>query len=150
MLKVCVGCVGVLTLSACAGRAPQLAPLVMVSDRQLDCTEIEAETRLNNQRISDLAIERGWKMGQNAVAGVMGFMIWPAWLGLDLQDAAGKEAASLSQRNEYLLALARERCHPANQMAGVAVRDPEPATELSMSPLASNAEITPTLSLASH
>jgi hypothetical protein len=138
MLRFAVSCFVLLSLSGCAGRAPQPAPLVMVSDRQLDCGEIEAETKLNNQRISDLAIEQGWKMGQNAVAGVVGFMIWPAWLGLDLQDAAGKEAKALSQRNEYLLTLAAERCRPATQTASVVPRE-----ELIMppSPLANNSEI---------
>lgn len=135
MLKVCVGCLIVLTLSACAGRTPQPAPLVMASDRQLDCGAIEAEIKLNNQKISDLAIEKGWKMGQNAVAGIAGFMIWPAWLGLDLQDAAGKEANALTQRNEYLLALSRERCQPKSQTASL------PLPEPTLSPLASNAEI---------
>lgn len=135
MLKVCVGCLIVLTLSACAGRTPQPAPLVMASDRQLDCGAIEAEIKLNNQKISDLAIEQGWKMGQNAVAGIAGFMIWPAWLGLDLQDAAGKEASALTQRNEYLLALSRERCQPESQTASL------PQPEPTLSPLASNAEI---------
>lgn len=138
MLRFGVSCFVLLSLSACAGRPPQTAPLFMVSDRQLDCNEIEAETKLNNQRISDLAIEQGWKMGQNAVAGVVGFMIWPAWLGLDLQDAAGKEAKALSQRNEYLLSLAADRCRPATQTASVTPRE-----ELIVppSPLANNSEI---------
>lgn len=138
MLRTVVGCFVLFALSGCAGRAPQPAPLVMVSDRQLDCGEIEAEIKLNNQRISDLAIEQGWKMGQNAVAGVVGFMIWPAWLGLDLQDAAGKEAKALNQRNEYLLTLAPERCRPATQTASVTPRE---ELALPPSPLADNSEI---------
>ena len=117
MRKVCIGCLAVLSLSACAGRAPQPIPLVMVSDRQLDCDGIKA--------------------------GIVGFMVWPAWLGLDLQDAAGKEAAALSQRNEYLLALARERCQPRSQTASLPQADP------TFSPLASNAEILST-SLVSY
>ena len=136
MRKVCIGCLAALSLSACAGRAPQLTPLVLVSDRQLDCPAIQAETKINNQKISDLAIERSWKIGQNAVAGVVGFMVWPAWLGLDFQDAAGKEAYALSQRNEYLLALAAERCQPATQTAHAETTDVP-----FMSPLATNAEI---------
>lgn len=146
MLKVCVGCLVMLSLTACAGRTPQAVPLVMVSDRQLDCDDIRAQVKVNNQKISDLAIERGWKMGQNAVAGIVGFMIWPAWLGLDLQDAAGKEATGLSQRNQYLLALAKEKCGPQTQVASFPATSPEPA----ISPLASNSEIQSTLTLASH
>lgn len=145
MRKVGFGCFLVLTLGACAGRAPQPMPLMLVSDKQLDCASVETEIQANNQRISDLAIEQGWKMGQNAVAGVVGFMVWPAWLGLDLQDAAGKEAKALSQRNEYLLGLAQDRCRPTTQTASA--RSVEPAPEIS--PLASNAEIFAT-SLVSH
>jgi hypothetical protein len=118
MYKSVVG-VGVvaIALSGCAGRAPQIIPLVQVSDTQLSCTQIQSETKTNNDRISALATEQGWKMGQNAVAGVVGFLVWPAWLGLDLQDAAGKEAHALSQRNEYLNSLAQDRCQPAMQTA---------------------------------
>lgn len=118
MYKSVVG-VGVVAvaLSGCAGRAPQITPLVQVADTQLSCAQIQAETKINNDRISELATEQGWKMGQNAVAGVVGFLVWPAWLGLDLQNAAGKEAHALSQRNEYLNTLARDRCTPAVQTA---------------------------------
>jgi len=142
MLKVSIVCLGVLSLTACAGRVPQPVPMVLVSDRQLDCSAIEAELKLNNQKISDLAIERGWKMGQNAVAGVVGFMIWPAWLGLDFQDAAGKEATALSQRNDYLLALYRERCAPSTQTASLPLTEqPAQARGPVLSPLASNTEL---------
>ncbi len=136
--RVSIVCLGVLSLTACAGRTPQPIPMVLVSDRQLDCGAIEAELKLNNQKISDLAIERGWKMGQNAVAGVIGFMIWPAWLGLDFQDAAGKEATALSQRNEYLLALYRERCTTKTQTASLPPPEPREPT---LSPLASNTDL---------
>jgi hypothetical protein len=126
-----------LTLTACAGRAPQITPVTLTSDRQLSCREIDAETKLNNERISKLATEQNWKLGQNAVAGVVGFMVWPAWLALDFQNAAGQEAQALSQRNEYLLALARERCSKTTtQSAGLKLPEPE-----FPSALASNAEI---------
>jgi hypothetical protein len=142
MLKVGIVCLGVLSLTACAGRVPQPVPMVLVSDRELDCTAIEAELKLNNQKISDLAIERGWKMGQNAVAGVIGFMVWPAWLGLDFQDAAGKEATALSNRNEYLLALYKKRCTAKTQTASLPQPEPrEQPREPVLSPLASNAEL---------
>ncbi|WP_295557447.1 hypothetical protein [uncultured Hyphomicrobium sp.] len=150
MLKVCIGCLAALSLSACAGRTPQPTPLVMISDRQLDCSAIEAEIKLNNQKISDLAIEKGWKMGQNAVAGVVGFMIWPAWLGMDLQNAAGQEATALSQRNQYLLALAREKCQPKSQTASLTSMPAPPPFETTLSPLASNSEITSSLTLVNQ
>lgn len=138
MHKVVVAASTLLTLTACAGRAPQLTPMTLASDPKLSCNQIEAETKLNNERVEALAVEQGWKLGQNAVAGVVGFMVWPAWLALDFQNAAGQEAQSLSQRNEYLLALARDRCSKTTtQSAGL---KPPPSSDFP-SPLASNAEI---------
>lgn len=147
MLKMGIASILLLSLTACAGRAPQLTPMTLTSDRQLDCAEIETEIKHNNQRISDLSVEQGWKMGQNAVAGIVGFMIWPAWLGLDFQDAAGKEAQSLSQRNEYLLGLARDRCRNRRQTASLSPSKEPPAT---ISPLASNSEMVSSLNLVGH
>jgi hypothetical protein len=140
MLKVCVGCLALLSLSACAGRAPDIAPLVLTSDPQLGCDTIEAETRINNAKISSLATEQGFKLGQNVVAGVAGFFIWPAWLALDFQDAATKEANALSQRNAYLLTLARDRCATKGEVASVKRPDPTPSA------FASNSEMLSTLS----
>jgi hypothetical protein len=54
-------------------------------------------------------------MRQNVAAGVVGLFIWPVWLGMDFQDAAGKEAKALSQRNEYLMTLAKARCGPPHK-----------------------------------
>jgi hypothetical protein len=107
-----VVCLLVLTLGGCAGRAPNLEPLVQVSDQTLNCDQIIAETKINNEKISDLATEQGWKVTQNVAAGVVGLVIWPVWFGMDWQNAAGKEAQALSQRNEYLGTLAKERCRP--------------------------------------
>ncbi|WBT38625.1 MULTISPECIES: hypothetical protein [Hyphomicrobium] len=127
-----------LTLGACAGRAPQIPPLFHATDRSIACDQIAAETKVNNQKISDLATEQQWKFGQNVTAGIVGFMAWPAWLGLDFQDAAGQEARALSQRNEYLLTLAKERCQPKGQIARTA---PAAEEDPGMSALASNSEI---------
>jgi hypothetical protein len=142
VLKFAVGGLALLALSGCAGRAPQISPLIHATDHHLGCDQIAAEAKINNERISTLATEQSLKMGQNVVAGVAGFMIWPAWLGLDFQDAAGKEARALSQRNEYLQAMAKDRCLPKNQIARAA---PPPATEPYLSSFASNSEIAASL-----
>jgi hypothetical protein len=100
----------VILLSGCAGRAPELTPLVQPTDQFANCDQIMAEIKANNQRMTDLASEEGMKVGQNVAAGVVGLVIWPVWFGMDFQDAAGKEGKSLSQRNEYLGTLAQQRC----------------------------------------
>jgi len=97
-------------LVGCAGRAPELTPVVQSIDQYSNCDQIIAEIKANNQRMSDLATEEGLKVTQNVAAGVVGLIVWPVWFGMDFQDAAGKEGKSLSQRNEYLGTLARDRC----------------------------------------
>lgn len=99
-----------LGLSGCAGREPQLIQVVKVSDQQLTCDQIAAEVKFNNERITQLAEEEGWKVAQNVAAGVVGLVIWPVWFGMDFQDAAGKEGMALSQRNQYLASIAADRC----------------------------------------
>ncbi|MGE3228415.1 MAG: hypothetical protein AB7J30_03150 [Hyphomicrobium sp.] len=121
---------------------PQPLPIFLASDQQLDCSAIEAEAKLNNERITTLAVEQNWKLGQNMAAGIVGFMMWPAWLALDFQDAAGKEAKALSLRNEYLLTLAEERCQPAMQTASVT---PSAPTSPEKSAVTSNDEIASSL-----
>lgn len=100
------------SLVGCAGRAPELVPVVQAMDQQLTCDQIIAEIKANNQRISDLATEEGWKVTQNVAAGVAGIVIPVLWFGMDFQDAAGKEGKALSQRNEYLASVAKDRCGP--------------------------------------
>lgn len=115
MLRL-VGTVGLaLMLGACAGRAPQLTPLVLASDETASCEDLATESRRNSDQMEILATEETMKLGQNVVAGVSGFMVWPAWLALDFQNAAGKEANALEQRNRQLAGLARNRCDPARK-----------------------------------
>ena len=44
-------------LAGCAGRAPQLTPIVQAVDQQLSCDQIVAEIKANNEKITDLARE---------------------------------------------------------------------------------------------
>lgn len=106
-------------VAGCAGRAPDLVPLVQVTDQQLTCEQIVAEAKINNERITQLAREEGWKVTQNVAAGVVGLVIWPVWFGMDFQDAAGKEGKALSQRNEYLGSIAQQRCAPSITTASI-------------------------------
>jgi hypothetical protein len=140
MLRVVVSCSAVLALTACAGRAPQLTPIVQASDGGAPCDKLRAETKVNEERIAGLETEKQWKMGQNVVAGIAGFMFWPAWLGLDAQNAAGQESSALSQRNRYLTTLAREKCGVVE-----AASTRTPALEGTMSTLATSAELAPDL-----
>jgi hypothetical protein len=110
-------------LLGCAGRAPDMVPIVQVNDPLLTCDQIIAEAKINNDRITELAREEGWKVTQNVAAGVVGLVIWPVWFGMDFQDAAGKEGRALSQRNEYLGTLATQRCSPPGTTASISKRN---------------------------
>ena len=114
-------------LVGCAGRAPELTPVVQSIDQYSTCDQIIAEIKANNQRMSDLAAEEGLKVTQNVAAGVIGLVVWPVWFGMDFQDAAGKEGKALSQRNEYLGTLARDRC--GQRTENIPYRDPRSARE---------------------
>lgn len=97
-------------LAACAGRAPAPVPIVQAQDRYLDCKAIVIEVEANNQKVSELASEEGLKVAQNVAAGVAGIVVPVLWFGMDWQGAAGKEVAALQSRQQYLAALAEERC----------------------------------------
>src|SRR5947207_6949911 len=97
-------------LCACAGRDPQPIATVQVQDSAATCIQIRAEIEANNQKTQQLANEQGWKVAQNVGAGVVGLVIWPVWFGMDFKDAAGKDAAALQARQQYLTTLAEQRC----------------------------------------
>lgn len=104
-------------LAGCAGRSPQPVAVSQMQDSAMNCTAIQAEIQANNTKISDLASEEGAKVAQNVAAGVAGIFIWPIWFAMDFQGAAGKESAALQARNQYLGALAPQRCTTATQAA---------------------------------
>ncbi len=99
-------------LGACAGRDPQPLATVQPQDQTMTCLQIRAEIEANNAKSTQLANEQGWKVAQNVGAGVVGLVIWPVWFGMDFKDAAGKEAAALQARQQYLTTIATERCAP--------------------------------------
>lgn len=114
-----------IALAGCAGRDPQPITTVQAQDAYSDCTMIRAEIEGNNAKVTQLANEQGWKIAQNVGAGVVGLVIWPVWFGMDFKDAAGKEAAALQARQQYLTTLATQRCTPPSRAAD---RRPAPKT----------------------
>jgi hypothetical protein len=71
---------------------------------------IAAEIQANNRKVQELADERGLKVAQNVAAGVAGLVIWPLFFAMDVKGAAGTDLAALQARQEYLGALAANRC----------------------------------------
>jgi len=59
-------------LAGCAGRAPAPVAVVQPTDRYMDCTAILAEVSGNNERVKQLAADKGLKTTQNVAAGVAG------------------------------------------------------------------------------
>jgi len=98
--------------AACAGRDPQPIATIQPQDAYSDCTMIRAEIDANNAKATQLVGEQGGKVAQNVAAGVAGLVIWPICFGMDFKDAAGKEAAALQARQQYLTTLAAQRCNP--------------------------------------
>jgi len=99
-----------LALMGCAGRDPQPLATVQPQDAHADCTMIQAEIQANNIKVKELADEQGLKVAQNVAAGVAGLVVWPLWFAMDFKGAASKDVAALQARQQYLAALATERC----------------------------------------
>jgi len=71
---------------------------------------IQAEIQANNVQAEKLADENHAKIAQNVAAGVVGVVVWPVWFAMDAKGAAGTEADALKARQQYLAALAAQRC----------------------------------------
>lgn len=79
----------------------------------MDCAAINDEVQANNKKITELGSEEGGKIAQNVIVGAAGLFIPILWLGMDFQNAAGKEVAALQSRQQYLAMLAEQRCGAA-------------------------------------
>jgi hypothetical protein len=121
--KVLILAAGV-ALAACAGRDPHPVAVVQPQDAQSDCAMIRAEIEANNVQAEKLADENHAKIAQNVAAGVVGVVVWPVWFAMDAKGAAGTEMDALKARQQYLAALAEQRCPrspgaaPLNQPSG--------------------------------
>jgi hypothetical protein len=97
-------------VAACAGRDPHPVAVVQPQDAQSDCAMIGAEIEANNVQAEKLADENHAKIAQNVAAGVVGVVVWPVWFAMDAKGAAGTEMDALKARQQYLAALAEQRC----------------------------------------
>jgi len=98
-------------LAGCAGRSPAPVAVVQPTDRYMDCTAILAEVGANNERVKQLAADKGLKTTQNVAAGVAGLFIPVLWFGMDFQGTADTEITALQSRQQYLSMMAdQKRC----------------------------------------
>jgi hypothetical protein len=98
-----------LLLAGCAGRSPEPVSVVQPQDRYMDCAAIMAEVSVNNDKVKQLASDKGLKVAQNVAAGVAGIVVPVLWFGMDWQGTADKEIAALQSRQQYLAVLAEQR-----------------------------------------
>lgn len=97
-------------LGACAGRDPNMVPVVQASDQSLTCDTIQAQVMANDTQMKSLAKESSNTTGGNvALAIVGGLLFWPALFAMDFKGAADKETTALQQRQSYLATLAAQR-----------------------------------------
>jgi hypothetical protein len=77
----------------------------------MNCTAILAEVGANNERVKQLAADKGLKTTQNVAAGVAGIFIPVLWFGMDFQGTADTEITALQSRQQYLSMMAdQKRC----------------------------------------
>jgi hypothetical protein len=123
-------------LIGCAGRAPAPVQVVQPTDRYMDCTAILAEVGANNEKVKQLASDKGLKVAQNVAAGVAGLVIPVLWFGMDFQGTADSEIQALQARQQYLAMMAdQKRCNaepepppPATPAKRPVRQKPNPAT----------------------
>jgi hypothetical protein len=119
----------VLSLGACAGRAPNPVAVVQPQDRSMDCTAIQAESKSNADKLVGLGKEDGGKVAQNVAAGVAGVFIPVLWFAMDFQNASGKEAQALNARQQYLGTLAEQRCTAVGPSGPAQATPPSPSAD---------------------
>lgn len=79
--------------------------------RAADCTAILAEVQANNEKVKQLASDKGLKTDQNVAADVAGFVVPVLWFGMDFQGTADTEITALQNRQQYLATMAdQKRC----------------------------------------
>ncbi len=83
----------------------------------MDCTAINAEIAANTTHQGELGSEKGGKVAQNVAVGVAGLFIPVLLFGMDFQGAADTESRALDARDQYLSALALQRCPIQQQPA---------------------------------
>ena len=129
-MKKFVCLVTALAVIGCAGRAPQQIQVVQIKDQTMDCTAINAEIAGDTAHIADLQKEESSKRTQNVLAGIAGtLLVWPAYFLMDFQDAAGHERQALESRDQYLAALAVQRCGPGYHPPVVMTSTPNAAEQ---------------------
>jgi hypothetical protein len=70
-----------------------------------------AEVQANNEKVKQLASDKGMKTAQNVAAGVAGIVIPVLWFGMDFQGTADTEITALQTRQQYLAMMAdQKRC----------------------------------------
>jgi hypothetical protein len=122
-----------LAASACAGRSPAPVAVVQPQDRYMDCAAIQAESKANVDKLTELGKEDGEKVAQNVVAGIAGVFIPVLWFGMDFQNASGKESAALNARQQYLGTLAEQRCRAVTPMPTQAAAPQSPDSPAAVS-----------------
>lgn len=100
---------GLVLLTACAGRDAKPVAVMNAYDRDLSCEQIQAEIQSNEAKARQLVDEDNSAHNANIAIGAVGVLLfWPALFALDLSDAERVEIDALHARNMHLANLARD------------------------------------------
>jgi hypothetical protein len=90
-------------VTGCAGRDAAPVTAYNAYDAQLSCSQIDAETAANNNKVSQLQKEKENATAANIAIGAVGLLLfWPALFALDTSDAQDVETRALNDRNNSL------------------------------------------------
>ena len=105
MASICL-----ISLSACAGREPNLPTVALASDQNHDCSALEAEVLANaNAAKAKIASNNARDGGDIAIGIAGGLLFWPALFAIDTKNADGHEGNALVDRNDHLKQIAMKK-----------------------------------------
>ncbi|MBI2792931.1 MAG: hypothetical protein HYX61_13375 [Gammaproteobacteria bacterium] len=95
-------------LAGCAGRAANPVTVNQFGDEKKSCQAIKSELRNIDNNVQRLIPESN-KTGKNAALGVVGLIVWPAWLFMDLSNAEKEEINAYRNRHDRLVSIAEAK-----------------------------------------
>lgn len=118
-----IAILSLLAIAACQNRVAEPVHLAQPTDDRLTCTEI-AEKRVENRKQAArlVKLDEGVALSNAFAITLSQVWFWPAIMGVDMSDVEEIEARALQDRNQRLIAIAKEKSCPPLMDASIAAR----------------------------
>lgn len=95
-------------LVACAGRTAYPITVHQMDDAHQSCAFLRNEIKNIETEIQRLVPQTD-KTGKNVAVGIVGLVVWPAWLFMDLSSAEKEELHAYRMRYDHLISIYKEK-----------------------------------------